>query len=111
MKYKLKMQLLDEYVCIHKILYICKQRIFLGNTNIVSLKTLCESASSLKKEFDETFNTLGMNDTSLIIFKEQLKKGLNHPFEKNKIPDTQKLLNKLNEIVMKYLSKGDLNYE
>lgn len=101
MKNKLKMKLLDEYIKLYQVLYICKQRIFLANISEKGLNELCEKANVLKKEFDKTFQILKMEDASLILFKEQLDRGVNKQNEYYKfsnVPSTQKLLSNLNDI-------------
>ena len=99
MRNKWKMQLLDEYVSLYRVLYICRQRIFMANTSIENLQSLCEKANLLKKEFDNTFEILGMNNPSLLVFKDQLNKTLYQNTQKNlNNHDANKLLNKLNEI-------------
>ena len=67
-----KLNLLDNYVDIYRILYNCKQLMTTGNTDSQSLKNICDQTLDLKSKYENAFSKLKMMDSSFLILKEQL---------------------------------------
>ena len=95
MKSKLKLELIDNYISLHRIIYVCNQRIFKANTNIETLLVIHNNANNLKSEFDTTFNSLKMNNNSLILLKSQLTSALENNITLKNIPSADKIINQL----------------
>lgn len=98
MKKKLKLELIENYIAIYRILYICKQRLFLANTKADDLEIICKKTTELKKDYELAFDKIGMVDNSLILLKSQLNTALNTPYNNHDYTPYTKLINKINEI-------------
>lgn len=91
-----KLNLLDNYVGIYRILYNCKQLMTTGNTDSQSLKNICDQTLDLKSKYENAFSKLKMMDSSFLILKEQLdnyKMYANTTMEAYTLPELQEFLN------------------
>ena len=83
---KTKLNLLDNYVAIYRVLYHCKRMLsaqnYTSNENMVpKLQKLCDQTLDLKTKYEKAFVKLNMVDDSFILLKQQLSacKGYNTP--------------------------------
>ena len=71
---KTKLNLIDNYVSIYRILYNCK--IILSKTsnteNIKAIETLCDKTLDLKTKYERSFRQLKMYDSSFLNLKAEL---------------------------------------
>lgn len=81
MKNKVKLNLIDNYVEIHKCIFECKNSIKCStDVNILKdLNELCSSILKLKEVYEKTFVELKIMDDSLILLKMQLENALKNP--------------------------------
>ena len=74
---KLKLNLIDNYISIYRILYYCKkvlceQKENLTNEQINIFFNLCDQTLDLKLKYEEAFKKLKMIDDSFLLLKQQL---------------------------------------
>lgn len=78
---KNKMELINNYVDIFKILFWCKQKVFSScdlDETLVLEKTL-EQTLKLKSSYEQIFDKLNMSDTSFLVLKRDLEYSLKKP--------------------------------
>ena len=77
MRKKLKMELINNYVDIYKILYNCKELIKSEkNTDQKKIFFILQDALNLKSEYEKMFETFNMNDTSFLVLKRDLDNAM-----------------------------------
>jgi len=101
LKNKAKLNLIDNYVEIHRCIFECKNAIKLSKdvNTLKNLNELCSSILQLKKLYEKAFVELKIMDDSLILLKMQLEKVLKNPpdvLENKKIHSIEFLTNKKN---------------
>ena len=112
MKNRLKLELINNYVDIFKIIYNCKYIASNGsdiNENENALKHLKESLK-LKEAYEKTFQTLKIADVSFLLLKQQLENALNVTPQDNYTPTAisivaeskTKISKTLNSVLLKY---------
>lgn len=98
MKNKFKLNLINNYIAINRILYVCKS--LLNNnrnlTEIQQITMLISSTINLKISYEKTFDKYLKNDNSFLLLKKQLNDTMttqgNHNNCNEKLSD---MLNKL----------------
>ncbi len=75
---KTKLELIDNYIDIFKIIFCCKQTILGASDEQVVLKyeQILRSTLSLKNNYEEMFKNLKMYNTSFLILKKDLENAL-----------------------------------
>ncbi len=104
MRHKLKMELINNYVDIYKILYSCKY-LLQNDKNSDKSKNILDAIKNtlkLKENYEESFIKLKIADTSFLVLKGELERGLKFPHSENFTPVT---LNKINEANTKIYKK------
>lgn len=74
-KQKQKLNLLDNYIAIYRILYNCKKLLCSTSTdplNIPNIQKICDQTLDLKSKYEDAFEKLKMTDTSFLLLKQQL---------------------------------------
>ena len=101
-----KLNLIDNYVEIYRVIFECTQAIknCKDIETLKNLSELCISTLNLKKLYEKTFKDINMMDDSLILLKMQLEDSLKNPIipQNKKIFSFEFLLNK-KKILEKYL--------
>ena len=112
MKNRLKLELINNYVDIFKIIYNCKYIASNGsdiNENENALKHLKESLK-LKEAYEKTFQTLKIADVSFLLLKQLLENALKVTPQDNYTPTAisivaeskTKISKTLNSVLLKY---------
>lgn len=81
---KNKLILINEYVKIYRVLFVCKSLFFSClpiETTI--LKNLVSTALSLKTKYEQSFAKLKMNDEAFCILKKQLDDSISYKYLPN----------------------------
>lgn len=75
---KTKLELIDNYIDIFKIIFCCKQTILgaLDEKVILKYEQILTSTLSLKNNYEEMFKSLKMYNTSFLILKKDLENAL-----------------------------------
>lgn len=113
MRNRLKMELINNYVDIYKILYSCKYLLHAVNDLEGSeciLKAIKDSLK-LKDNYEKSFSKLHIADTSFLLLKKQLEEGLNHPHSENFTPVNLNKINEANTKIYKKLIDTSLRYK
>lgn len=77
MRKKFKMELINNYVDIYKILFNCKELIKTEkNTDQEKIISLLHDALKLKNEYEKMFDILKMNDISFLVLKRDLDNAM-----------------------------------
>lgn len=111
MRKKLKMELINNYVEVYRMLFVCK--FIINNGSEEEIKMAYDSSlefTSLKEKYEKTFERLKINDTSFLVLKKGLEDGLctipnnNYkPLDISKIHEIKaKISEELNETSLKY---------
>ena len=104
MKKKEKFELVNKYIDIHWILFLCKQSFLTCNeqNDLIRLNNLCEEIIQLKEKIEKIF----VNDNAFLLLKTQLKNINTNNFPQTKtysvdyIDNKKKLIEKrIKEIV------------
>ena len=104
MKKKEKFELINKYIDIHRILFLCKQSFLTCNeqNDLIRLNNLCEEIIQLKEKIEKIF----VNDNAFLLLKTQLKNINTNNFPQTKtysvdyIDNKKKLIEKrIKEIV------------
>ena len=89
MRKKFKMELINNYVDIYKILYNCKELIKSEkNTNQKKILFILQDALNLKSEYEKMFENLNMNDTSFLVLKRDLDNAIKCQTPETYIPSS-----------------------
>lgn len=75
---KTKLELIDNYIDIFKIIFCCKQTILgaLDEKVVLKYKQILMSTLNLKNSYEEMFKALKMYDTAFLILKKDLENAL-----------------------------------
>lgn len=78
MKSKIKLELIQNYVDIFKIIFCCKQTILQANdeNTISKFEKISISTLRLKNTYEKVFKSLKMYDTAFLILKNDLENAL-----------------------------------
>lgn len=72
-KAKQKLNLIDNYVAIYRILYNCKMLMQSSSaTGLSSIQKLCDQTLDLKTKYETAFEKFKMIDDSFLLLKKQL---------------------------------------
>lgn len=113
MRHKLKMELINNYVDIYKILYSCKY-LLQKNKNLEDNKNILEATTEtlkLKENYEESFIKLKIADTSFLVLKGELEKGLTYPHSDNFTPVNLNKINEANTKIYKKLIDTSFKYK
>jgi len=106
-KYKLKLNLIDNYIAIYKILYNCRQILFYEsnhyNIDTLEIQKICDHTLDLKTKYEKAFKELKMIDESFLNLKEQLIDCKNIFIKNFNVQNFQKLCSTLSSIENDYL--------
>lgn len=74
MKNKFKLSLINNYIAINRILYVCKGLLSENRnlTEIQQITTLISSTINLKISYEKTFDKYLKNDNAFLLLKKQL---------------------------------------
>ncbi len=75
MRRKLRLEMLDDYVAVFRIIYLCRSSIFVQTENQTEcevIKVIEQDAISLQKKYDKTFERIGMLGPSFLLFRREL---------------------------------------
>lgn len=110
MRRKLKLSMLDDYVAIFNIIYICRfYDLAKEHEYIVSdIKQIEISASLLQERYEATFKKAGIDDVSFLLLKSQLVNATNT--EKNRKDFSPEKLEYLNNKLKLLESRHNANY-
>ena len=100
-----KLNLIDNYIAIYKILYHCKH-ILLTETNketVYKVEHLCDQTLDLKLKYEQAFIVLKMNDIAMDILKSELNSCQNHTISKQSLCSVQELNTSIKIIERDYL--------
>lgn len=101
-KRKEKLNLINNYVDIHRCIFDCKYSIINENCNpknLENLLKLTDQLIELKKQYEKIFNTEKMMDDSLILLKMQLESSIiNYPKNIQKNINIDSLINTINRL-------------
>lgn len=75
---KTKLELIDNYIDIFKIIFCCKQTILgaLDEKVVLKYEQILMSTLNLKNSYEEMFKVLKMYDTAFLILKKDLENAL-----------------------------------
>lgn len=75
-----KLNLIDNYVAIYRILFHCKELLSLplSKENISTINRLCDQTLDLKHKYECAFEHFKMVDSSLLLLKQQLSSFRGH---------------------------------
>ena len=82
---KQKLNLIDNYIAIYRILYNCKILLSydikksLNSNEISKLYKLCDQTLDLKSKYENAFSKLKMIDNSFVLLKQQLNDCKGYP--------------------------------
>lgn len=78
---KKKLELINNYVDIFKILFWCKQKLYLSSNldDAIFLNQTLEQTLNLKASYEQIFDKLKMSDTSFLVLKRDLEYSLKKP--------------------------------
>lgn len=96
MRRKLKLSMLDDYVAIFNIIYICRfYNLSKEHEYIASdIKKIEHSASILQEKYEATFEKAGIDDVSFLLLRSQLVNATNKETKrKNFSPERLEYLN------------------
>ncbi|MBQ7351389.1 MAG: hypothetical protein IJW59_00770 [Clostridia bacterium] len=73
---KLKLNLIDNYIAIYRILYYCKHLLTAptnySKTEVENIQAICDQTLDLKSKYENAFKELKMIDNSFLLLKQQL---------------------------------------
>ena len=77
---KHKLNLIDNYVAIYRVLYHCKQLLTQSHRNnsneeLSQLHNICDQTLDLKSKYEDAFQKLKMIDNSFLLLKQQLNES------------------------------------
>ncbi len=103
MRRKYKYAMIDDYIALIRIIYICKvselvnDNYYYNKNSNLTLMNLENSALDLKNKYEDTFQKLKICDVSYILLRSQLNSVINKNYENNRYQKlTFKKLNDLN---------------
>lgn len=117
MRHKLKMELINNYVDIFKVLYSCKYLIKNANaldsqiTEKTSILEITNHTLKLKEDYEKSFHKLKIDDSSFLLLKKELEEGLNYPFSDNYTPVNLNKINEANTKIYKKLVDTSFKYK
>ena len=76
MRKKFKMELINNYVDIYKILFNCKEILKSKESDQEKIISVLQDALNLKSEYEKMFEHLNMNDTSFLVLKRDLDNAM-----------------------------------
>lgn len=82
---KKKLSLIDDYVAIYRLEYMCKCALK-NETNLHTKSLLLDTINKVKKiidNFHKIFEKTGLIDTSFLLLKQQLQEAVNSPVNEN----------------------------
>lgn len=78
MKNKFKLALIDEYIKIYKVLFLCKQLVLEGiNKQMQTLFEYSKATLALKSKYESTFSKFGVDDQAFKLLKKELDSSIN----------------------------------
>lgn len=117
MRHKQKMELINNYVDIYKMLYSCKyllKNINTSNEGISNSKNILDTIQEtlkLKEAYEKSFEKLNISDTSFLVLKRELEKGITHPHSENYTPIDLIKINEANTKIYKKLIDVSFKYK
>lgn len=113
MRNRLKMELINNYVDIYKILYSCKYLLHVVNDleSSASILKAIKDSLKLKDDYEKSFCKLHIADSSFLILKKELEIGLNHPHSENFTPVNLNKINEANTKIHQKLIDTSLRYK
>lgn len=88
MRNKTKMELINNYVAIHQILFACKYitDTYSNEKQLSDALNITKVALNLKTTYEKSFEKLKIVDTSFLVLKKDLEKGLLVHCSKDYVP-------------------------
>lgn len=106
-KHRKKLELLDNYVAIYRILFNCKQLLMYTPQNnqadIDKIQNLCDQTLDLKSKYEEAFQKLKMIDNAFILLKSQLNECKGYPNKHIQICSISEICDSISIIESDYL--------
>lgn len=103
--HKQKLNLINNYVAIYRILFHCKELLLTEqgkSENALVLNSICDQTLDLKKKYEVAFENLKMIDPAFLLLKQQLSSFHEKPKSKGELCSISELRDSLGFIKNDY---------